>query len=186
MNSEKKTAKENIMFVAMDLFAQNGYHRTPTVTICEKANISTGLLFYHFGSKEGLLESIVEMLLSKLDDIFNLEDYSDPNKMLEAIIDGFYESLKKNKPYWNLYMSLLYQPDTKVYIIDLVLKHSKKFRDKVYRIMEMMGSKDPGADSFEFEIFRVGVFASYLSNHNDKVLEKARQQMKSKYLNKPL
>ena len=184
--SEKKTAKENIMYVAMELFAQNGYHRTPTVTICEKANISTGLLFYHFGSKEGLLKSIVEMLLSRLDDIFNLKDYNDPNKMLEAIIDGFFESLQKNKLYWNLYMALLYQPDTKEHIIDQVLTHSKKFRDKVYHMMEMMGSKDPGADSFEFEIFRVGVFATYLSNHNDKVLEKARQKMKSKYLHKPL
>lgn len=184
--SDKKTAKENIMYVAMELFAQNGYHRTPTVTICEKANISTGLLFYHFGSKEGLLKSIVEMLLSRLDDIFNLKDYNDPNKMLEAIIDGFFESLQKNKLYWNLYMALLYQPDTKEHIIDQVLTHSKKFRDKVYHMMEMMGSKDPGADSFEFEIFRVGVFATYLSNHNDKVLEKARQKMKSKYLHKPL
>ncbi len=183
--SEKKTAKEKIMFVALELFAKKGYHRTSTVNISKKANISSGLLFYHFGSKEGLLKSIVEMLLSRLDDIFDLENYNDPNKMLEIIIDRFFDSLQKNRSYWDLYMALLYQPDTKKHILEQVISHSKKFRHEIYKLMHKMGNQDPGANSFEFEILRVGIFASYLSNHNDKVLEKARQTMKSKYLHQP-
>ena len=50
-------SKEHIMLIAMQLFAKKGYHKTTTDAICKKAGISTGLLFYHFGSKEKLLKS---------------------------------------------------------------------------------------------------------------------------------
>lgn len=183
--SQDKAAqsKEHIVLVAMRLFSTRGYHKTSTQAICDAAGISTGLLFYHFGSKENLLKSIVKMTLSKIDETLEHNGEEDPAQLLENIIDAFFDSLKEHSQYWDLYMALLYQPDTKAQIVEEVSEHSTKFRRRVFELMEKMGRKDPAGDSFEFEVFRVGSFASYLANHNEKLLIQARKKIKERYLN---
>ena len=52
MNTEnlkktKKNAKQQILNVALEMFASQGYHKTSTGAICKEAGISAGLLFYH-------------------------------------------------------------------------------------------------------------------------------------------
>lgn len=175
-------SKEHIMLIAMQLFSSRGYHKTSTQAICKEAGISTGLLFYHFGSKENLLKSIIKMTLSKIDETLQEEGDESPEKVLENIIDSFFNSLKENSDYWDLYMALLYQPDTKKQIVAEVSDHSAKFRRRVFELLEKMGSEDPSGDSFEFEMFRVGTFASYLANHNEKLLAQARKTLKARYL----
>jgi len=164
------------------MFAESGYHKTSTAAICKKAEISTGLLFYHFSSKEKLLNAIIDLIISKIDDILNQTHSASPEKELENIIDEFFNSLIKERQFWDLYMALLYQPDTKELILGRVLEHSKQFRRTIYDLLKAIGSENPSAESFEFEVFRVGIFASYLSNHDERLLEKSCKRMKLKYL----
>tara|TARA_R110000868_G_scaffold192261_1_gene436636 strand:+ start:767 stop:1339 length:573 start_codon:yes stop_codon:yes gene_type:complete len=182
VKKEKKNTKKNLVQIAMKMFAENGYHKTSTSAICEKAGISTGLLFYHYSSKEKLLNAIIDLILSKIDKILNQTENSNPKKELENIIDEFFNSLKEERPFWDLYMALLYQPDTKELILGRVLDHSKNFRRTIYDLMKKMDVENPSDQSFEFEIFRVGIFASYLSNHDELLLQKACKKMKLKYL----
>jgi TetR/AcrR family transcriptional regulator len=49
-----------IRAAAAELFAEKGYAATSTREICEHAGITKPVLYYHFGSKEQLLESLVE------------------------------------------------------------------------------------------------------------------------------
>ncbi len=179
---EKKNAKKDIVQIAMKMFAENGYHKTSTAAICKKLNISSGLLFYHFSSKEKLLNAIIDLIISKIDIILNQTSNSDPRIELEYIIDAFMVSLKKDRQFWDLYMALLYQPDTKELILARVLEHSKQFRRAIYELLKKMGSKNPSIDSFDFEVFRVGIFASYLANHDEQLLEKSCKRLKNKYL----
>ena len=51
MSEEKRTALIN---AAMAEFAQNGYKKTSTDTIINRAGISKGLLFHYFGTKKDL------------------------------------------------------------------------------------------------------------------------------------
>ena len=179
---EKKSAKNDIVKIAMQMFAESGYHKTSTAAICKKAEISTGLLFYHFSSKEKLLNTIIDLILSKIDNILNQTQSKSPEKELENIIDEFFNSLKNDRQFWDLYMVLLYQPDTKELILGRILKHSIQFRRTIFGLLKEMGSKNPSTESFEFEVFRVGIFASYLSNHDERLLKKSCKRMKFKYL----
>lgn len=182
LKKDKKNAKQQILNVALEMFASQGYHKTSTGAICKEAGISTGLLFYHFSSKEILLNAIVKMILSKIDRTLDYPENDDPKKVLSTIIDVFFNSLQNDRKYWDLYMSLLYQPDTKNQIGKGVLEHSIKYRRTIFHLMESLGSTNPKGDSFEFEVFRVGVFASYLANHSEELLKKAKEKMRLKYL----
>lgn len=50
----------NILQAALTLFAQEGYHATSTSKVAKDAGVSEGLIFRHFGNKEGLLQAILE------------------------------------------------------------------------------------------------------------------------------
>ncbi len=56
---QKEQRRQNIISAAMELFVTKGYGATKITDIAEKVNMSTGLLFHYFPSKEKLYEEIV-------------------------------------------------------------------------------------------------------------------------------
>ncbi len=54
------TKKEKILNSALLLFAEDGFKVTSTNKIAKKAGVSEGLIFRHFGNKDGLLKAIME------------------------------------------------------------------------------------------------------------------------------
>lgn len=52
--------KEKILQAALELFAEEGFRPTSTSKIAKKACVSEGLIFRHFGNKDGLLEAIIK------------------------------------------------------------------------------------------------------------------------------
>lgn len=51
--------KRNIIDAAAQLFSSNGFSATSTSKIAEKAGVSEGLIFRHFGNKSALLDTIL-------------------------------------------------------------------------------------------------------------------------------
>nr|AGF93390.1 transcriptional regulator, TetR family [uncultured organism] len=53
--------KQDIIDVAVDLFAEHGYHGTSMNMIAREAGVSKGGLYWYFCSKKDLYSSIIEM-----------------------------------------------------------------------------------------------------------------------------
>ena len=49
-----------LLTVAHELFAERGYADTSTKDIAERAEVTRGALYYHFGEKEGLFQAVFE------------------------------------------------------------------------------------------------------------------------------
>lgn len=63
MSAKKEQAarsRKALIQAAMDLFAERGYRGTSVQAIGDLAGVSRGSIFWHFGSKEGLLWAVVE------------------------------------------------------------------------------------------------------------------------------
>src|SRR5215510_847220 len=54
-----------LLGAAAALFAERGYRDTSVQAIGERAGVSRGSIFWHFGSKEGLLWAVVERAFSE-------------------------------------------------------------------------------------------------------------------------
>lgn len=54
----KKEKQDRFINAALKLFAENGYKKASTDEIVKEADISKGLLFHYFGSKQGLYEFV--------------------------------------------------------------------------------------------------------------------------------
>lgn len=51
-------AQERILRAARKIFAERGFDDASTKAIAETAGVPSGLIFYHFGNKEALLEAV--------------------------------------------------------------------------------------------------------------------------------
>jgi TetR/AcrR family transcriptional regulator len=56
--------KEEIVDVAMGLFAEHGYEGTSMNNVAERVGIRKASLFYHFASKDALYEAVLDRLIS--------------------------------------------------------------------------------------------------------------------------
>ncbi|SRR6266536_2513345 len=59
-------ARDRLLDAAQDLLLARGYAATPLDRVCEAAGVSKGAIFYHFETKEDLVEAAVERFFQRL------------------------------------------------------------------------------------------------------------------------
>ena len=55
--------KKELLKIAYDMFLTHGYENTSVDGIIEKAQIAKGTYYYHFQSKEQMLEEVIDMMI---------------------------------------------------------------------------------------------------------------------------
>lgn len=64
-----RDTRERILDAAERLFAQKGFHLTSMRTLAREAQVNLASISYHFGSKEALLEKVIERRLRPLNQL---------------------------------------------------------------------------------------------------------------------
>lgn len=83
-----------VLDAAIDLFIEAGFETTSMDAIAAKAGVAKGTLYYHFKSKEGIVEAIVERYVVTAEKTFSniVEDQGkDPMGKLKAITEKMTE-----------------------------------------------------------------------------------------------
>lgn len=65
---EAEVRKNEILDVAEELFAVKGFDGTSTNDILEKAGIARGTLYYHFKSKEDILDGVINRMIDQMEE----------------------------------------------------------------------------------------------------------------------
>lgn len=109
MRSEKK---KMIKEVALKIFANEGYFQSSISKIAKEANISKGLLYNYFESKEALLKAIV---LDTIDEIYESFDRNHDGTLtgeeFEYFVKESFELQKQKRGFYKMYYSLIIQPE---------------------------------------------------------------------------
>lgn len=107
----REVKKKLIMQVALELFANEGYHSSSISKIAKKAGISKGLMYNYFESKEDLLKQIA---LNGIQEIFEAFDPNKDGILTKKEFVFFIKSsvmiVKSQMNFWKLYFSLMAQP----------------------------------------------------------------------------
>ncbi|GAB5474568.1 MAG: hypothetical protein Mars2KO_26670 [Maribacter sp.] len=102
--------KEQILFAALKLFANEGYKAISTNKIAKAAQVSEGLIFRHFLSKQGLLEAILEQAFEKMNELFlPIMVETQPKKVLEKYIVLPFEIETSEYQFWKLLFKLKWE-----------------------------------------------------------------------------
>ena len=83
---------------ALELFGEAGYDRTSVRAIAERANVSPGLLTYHFGSKERLRAEVERFVISAIGESFAdvVATPAADAENVEIRLNGFYMMFHEN------------------------------------------------------------------------------------------
>ncbi|WAL68140.1 helix-turn-helix domain containing protein [Amycolatopsis cynarae] len=86
MTAERPSGRDRILAAAEHLFAERGYARTSTARLAAAAEVPQGLIFYHFGTKEGLLLALIrERSTQTLADLVPAPPPADPRAAITEL-----------------------------------------------------------------------------------------------------
>ncbi|HMH22563.1 MAG TPA: TetR family transcriptional regulator [Puia sp.] len=102
MSTDKR---EHILTVAEDLFGNNGFDGTSVRDIANIAGVNLAMISYYFGSKEKLLESLVELRAGYaygiLEDL-NKDESLSPWDKIERLVDFYVDRILNNLCFHNI------------------------------------------------------------------------------------
>lgn len=128
----REATQKKIMSAAMELFATEGFHTTSVSRIATAANISKGLIYNYFESKETLLQHIIftnfDIVLESFD--MNRDGELTRQELLHFINQSF-SLFKTNYNFWKLYYTILTQPA----VMNIVTKEFHARYQSFFRIL---------------------------------------------------
>ncbi len=158
----RENSRIKIVNTALELFARNGYDRTPISMIAREANIAQGLMYRYFSGKEALLTEIITQRISDVESTFDVATNASPIEKLEEYINNVVRVIKSNRRFWALFYALRTQP----FIQDLVGKEFAELQAKIITTLEtFFDPRDPEAQRNEaLLLFSIvdGVCTSYV------------------------
>lgn len=93
--------REHILITAEALFAEKGFEGTSVRELCTKAGVNVAMVSYYFGSKEQLMEALIEFrsgfMRDKLDEIKQMNITA--SQKIELIIEHYVERIFSHSQY---------------------------------------------------------------------------------------
>jgi TetR/AcrR family transcriptional regulator len=88
-NEQKEKRRQLILWKALELFVKNGYAETKINDIARAADMSVGLLFHYFESKEQLYEELIRMGVEGTKEPQKME-FSNPLEFFTGFLDALF------------------------------------------------------------------------------------------------
>ena len=151
------TKHDRILEVGLELFANQGFEKTTTAQIAKKANVSEGLIFKYYKSKEGLLLQLCEQLNAKRDQIIGrLQDISSPKAQLQAMIAAPFHIPKAEHDFWRLQYRLKQNTRYRAFF------EEKKEVNFLIQLFQDLGSENPEVEAKILYDILIGAFQQIL------------------------
>ena len=179
----RKTSREKILSVSLELFARKGYHATSVSQIAKKAKISKGLMYNYFTNKEKLLDEIIQEGFNSLAELeYKAKRGVGPKQQLEEFIDAVLDNLYSNFTYWQLYLALLVHPE----IQKKFEKKMQRFRDEFVKalasLFKKLKVKNPELEAFLLGTFFDGLVLNFIVAEDLFPIKKIKEALISKYI----
>jgi AcrR family transcriptional regulator len=129
--TDKKT---EILLTAEELFAEKGFDGTSVRDIAQHAGVNLAMISYYFGSKEKLLEALLEYrsdyTFSTLEEL-NKDQSLNPWDKIDRLVDFYVEKFINNNKVYNIISvqsSKLSSPEIKELITKMKLRNLDQIR----------------------------------------------------------
>ncbi|MDX2246163.1 MAG: TetR/AcrR family transcriptional regulator [Bacteroidia bacterium] len=130
----REQSREKILKAALELFAEQGYHNTSIEQIRKKAEVSKGLIYNYFETKEQLLNDLVADSMAEGESyIEEMSALTTAREKLRYIIDLSFHFIVERAQYYRLLTALALQVDHFPHLKGVVI-------GKYYGLMPMLES----------------------------------------------
>tara|TARA_R100001369_G_scaffold82274_1_gene113856 strand:- start:3082 stop:3624 length:543 start_codon:yes stop_codon:yes gene_type:complete len=177
--------RDELIEIATQLFSERGYENTPLSVICERANVSKGLISHHFKSKDGLLREIFRKTTQLIVEINTIDkENQTPSEQLVELLESFFSQLETDKLFFQFNMNVIVQPNTREILDDLIKERSSFILKKTKDIFDKIDAKNSLVNSHLFIAELDGIAISYLGIYENFPLQQIKEQIVKKYIQK--
>lgn len=173
------TKKEQILEVALRLFADRGWENTSTSLIAKEAGVSEGLIFKYYISKEKLLETIIKAGYQRI--VANnrgMLEEPDPQKFLLKILAMPSKLVSEENYFWKLQRRLWYD--------ETAMTHHRRFMQPLVVRLEAafteLGYKEPDLETEVVLMLLDSLWHLFIDNEDKEHLMKVLEVIKAKYI----
>ncbi len=179
----RKSSKEKILSVSLELFAKRGFHATSISLIAKKAKISKGLMYNYYASKEKLLEEIIIKGFNSIAELeYKVKRGVDPKKQLEEFVDSVLDNLYSNFRYWQLYLALLVHPEIQKKFEKQMMEFRDEFIKTLASLFKKLKVKNPEVEAFLLGTFFDGLVLNFIAAEDAFPVNKIKKAILSKYI----
>ena len=158
----REERKQQIMEAALEVFAENGYHKSSISQIAKEANISKGLMYNYFQNKEDLLIGVMDDGVQYLLRAY-IEATGEPAKVqLRNMIVNSFDFMDKDYKHWRLYFSTMMQSDVQQIVMPKILESAMPVFQNLARLFRELGYKDSYQEARLFAAALDGLGMNYL------------------------
>lgn len=127
-----KSKKEQILDISFSLFLEKGYDNTSISDIVTSLDIARGTLYYHFESKEAIMDAIIEQSVKEIVEKVEKMVFKKDLSVYEKIFFLFSTTSMKHKSGGDLMIDYLNQPQN-------ALLHEKSNSSLIQKISPLLG-----------------------------------------------
>lgn len=178
----KGKTRSKILDSALELFATRGFHGTSMQDIADKADVSKGLAYNYFESKEKILFAILDTALVAGSEILsNAENVDDPYEQLKLLIEKTFEHIEANENYWRMFTMLMLQPQLSDFSDKMVNEFGTNAVEQTKKICRKLGIKNPIAEALILDGAIDGIILHYLFFKDKYPLKSVKKQLLKRY-----
>lgn len=181
----RQKSQEKIEAAALELFAEQGFHRTSITTIAKVAGISKGLLYNYYESKEDLLHQIIDRAMgggAELMEAF-LHVEIPPVQKVRSLVDGAMQMITNDPHHWKLMTALALQGDIMESIREKVEQKKEETIALAAAIFEQMGFKEPRKEALFLGACLDGLMIHYISLGPEYPIDEMKNYFLKRYEN---
>lgn len=176
--------KNKVIEVATMLFAKNGFESTSMANICLEANVSKGLVYHHFKSKESILVEIFTQTTNQMAAMGGKTlSSSKPEVQIQQLIKTIFSQLKQDKHLFQFNLNVMFQPTTRKILLEQIERRANILLKSVKDIFDHISPERSTVLSYMFIAEIDGIALSYLSIFDDYPLEMIKEELLEKYRN---
>ena len=166
---------------AYKVMAHDGVHRVPLQQIATEAEVSKGLLIYHFQTKDGLVLAALEWVLESTEARIRerLAESDDPAAAISEVVDAVWVSAEANRDFFRFYLDGV-EHQARSPEFDEFADKARAIMNTFYREMIVAGVEagvlqveDPSIAAIQMRALIEGMFLQWLqtsdwrSNHSE-------------------
>lgn len=156
--SLESDSRQQILDVALKLFARKGYAAATVREIVDTVGITAPSLYYYFGNKEGLYMELMQTHCARIDQALesHMHTSSSAKERLKDLVDKIFLHVANDRDFFRLMFTIYYGPSQGAPYCDFLSYHAK-FHAAIKKIIEegiTSGEFQPGNSGYMTWVIR--------------------------------
>jgi len=140
-------SKHRIMEAAFKLIATNGYESTSIAMIAKAAEVSKGLLYNYFESKEALVKALVVGAMEEGDELIKRLMHAEPKVALKNIFHWFFNEIRERPDHWKLITELTFKIEKFDFVHKIVTSKMTEYVGYIEGLLVKTGHKNANSEA---------------------------------------